>query len=81
MMTEKYSFYFTLHFRPDWMAIDLDFANNLWLPNIFIYDLKEFKVNIVKDSNAMTNPLHFQTIHVLHKLAALYVVKEGEIIS
>jgi len=47
---------------PDWMAIDLDFANNLWLPNIFIYDLKEFK-----------------TIHVLHKLAALYVVKEGEL--
>ena len=43
------------------MAIDLDFAENLWLPNIFIYDLKEF-----------------QAIHVLHKLAALYVVKEGK---
>ena len=44
-------FNFTLHFRPDWMAIDLDFADNLWLPNIFIYDLKEFKVNNVKGSN------------------------------
>ena len=44
-------FYPTLYFRPDWMAIDLDFADNLWLPNIFIYDLKEFKVNIDKDNN------------------------------
>ena len=44
-------FYITLYFRPDWMAIDLDFANNLWLPNIFIYDLKEFKVNIDKHNN------------------------------
>jgi len=48
--------------QPNWMAIDLDFVENLWLPNIFIYDLKEFKA-----------------IHVLHKLAALYVVKEGEL--
>jgi len=47
---------------PNWLAIDLDFVNNLWLPNVFIYDLKEFK-----------------TIHVLHKLAALFVVKEGEV--
>lgn len=47
---------------PSWLAIDLDFINNLWLPNVFIYDLKEFK-----------------TIYVLHKLAALFVVKEGEI--
>ena len=40
----------SLHFlrsvsRPNWLAIDLDFVNNLWLPNVFIYDLKEFKVN------------------------------------
>ena len=32
--------------RPSWLAIDLDFINNLWLPNVFIYDLKEFKVDL-----------------------------------
>ena len=35
----------------------------------------------ILSKTTMTNPLHLQTIHVLHKLAALYVVKEGKIIS
>ena len=26
----------------DWTPIDLQFLNNLWVPNIFIYDLRSF---------------------------------------
>jgi len=29
---------------PNWLPIDLDFSKHIWLPNIFIYDLKDFKV-------------------------------------
>ena len=100
--------------RPNWLAIDLDFVNNLWLPNVFIYDLKEFKVAtflvlfvdggggggdmLLLFMQMVDYPLPFffypsftfpsitnfsitQTIHVLHKLAALFVVKEGRSIE
>ena len=33
----------------EWTPIDLQFLNNLWVPNIFIYDLKSFSaLNVIE---------------------------------
>ena len=33
----------------DWTPIDLQFLEHLWVPNIFIYDLKSFAaLNVIK---------------------------------
>ena len=31
------------------IPVNLELVNQLWLPNIFIYNLKIFKVNSIKD--------------------------------
>ena len=31
------------------IPVNLELVNQLWLPNIFIYNLKTFKVNSIKD--------------------------------
>ena len=38
-----------MSFEGQWTPIDLQFMNHLWVPNIFIYDLRSFNaLNVLK---------------------------------
>ena len=52
--------------------MNLEFVKDLWLPNIFIYNLKTYKVGIIVISLDIINTA-LKVIDVLSKLAGLWI--------
>ena len=52
--------------------MNLEFVKDLWLPNIFIYNLKTYKVSLSLSTNLGYYPT-VKVIDVLSKLAGLWI--------
>ena len=62
------------------IPVNLELVRELWLPNIFIYNLKTFKVTFVHDDDKHSNiSLFLQVVEVLSKHAGLWITLNNEI--